>query len=153
MWRPPIRFVFAVKAIPSAIGRHACVLYMLLRIRRAHGIAARVYSNPDLEGLRLSSVSRTSPAKINRRRSLLISGWPVRLLGREDGVHIPGGDDIMKMHTYVNFAGKCAEAFRFYEKHLGGTISMMMTHGQAPDQSHVSPDWKDAVLHARISLG
>ena len=59
----------------------------------------------------------------------------------------------MKMHTYVNFAGKCAEAFRFYEKHLGGTISMMMTHGQAPDQSHVSPDWKDAVLHARISLG
>src|SRR5436305_11147724 len=59
----------------------------------------------------------------------------------------------MKMHTYVNFAGKCAEAFRFYEKHLGGTISMMMTHGQAPDQSNVSPDWKDAVLHARISLG
>jgi len=30
---------------------------------------------------------------------------------------------------------------------------MMMTHGQAPDQSNVSPDWKDAVLHARISLG
>jgi len=59
----------------------------------------------------------------------------------------------MKMHTYVNFAGKCAEAFRFYEKHLGGTISMMMTHGQAPDQSNVLPEWKDAVLHARISLG
>jgi len=59
----------------------------------------------------------------------------------------------MKMHTYVNFAGKCAEAFRFYEKHLGGTISMMMTHGQAPDQSNVSLEWKDAVLHARISLG
>jgi len=28
----------------------------------------------------------------------------------------------MKMNTYVNFAGKCAEAFRFYEKHLGGRI-------------------------------
>ena len=25
----------------------------------------------------------------------------------------------MKMHTYVNFAGQCAEAFRFYERHLG----------------------------------
>jgi PhnB protein len=59
----------------------------------------------------------------------------------------------MKMHTYVNFAGSCAEAFRFYEKHLGGTIGMMMTHGQAPDQSQVNPAWKDAVLHARISLG
>jgi len=59
----------------------------------------------------------------------------------------------MKLHTYVNFAGKCAEAFRFYEKHLGGKIGMMMTHEQAPDQSAVKPEWKDAVLHARISLG
>ena len=61
----------------------------------------------------------------------------------------------MKMLTYVNFAGKCAEAFRFYEKHLGGTIGMMMTHGQAPDQSkvEVDPALNDAVLHARISVG
>lgn len=60
---------------------------------------------------------------------------------------------MMKMLTYVNFAGTCAEAFRFYEKHLGGTIGMMMTHGQAPDQSKVSPQMRDAVLHARISIG
>jgi PhnB protein len=59
----------------------------------------------------------------------------------------------MRMNTYVNFAGTCAEAFRFYEKHLGGKIGMMMTHGEAPDQSKVKPEWKDAVLHARISLG
>jgi PhnB protein len=59
----------------------------------------------------------------------------------------------MKLQTYVNFAGKCAEAFRFYEKHLGGTIAFMMTHGQAPDQSRVDPSWKDAVLHATMSLG
>jgi PhnB protein len=59
----------------------------------------------------------------------------------------------MKLQTYVNFAGTCAEAFRFYEKHLGGTISFMMTHGQAPDQSRVDPAWKDAVLHATLSLG
>jgi len=59
----------------------------------------------------------------------------------------------MKLNTYVNFAGKCAEAFRFYEQHLGGQIRMMMAHGEAPDQSHVRPEWKDAVLHARISIG
>ena len=59
----------------------------------------------------------------------------------------------MRMTTYVNFAGNCADAFRFYEKHLGGTIGMMMTHGQAPDQSRVKPEWKDAVLHARLSIG
>jgi len=62
-------------------------------------------------------------------------------------------EDVMKMNTYVNFAGTCAEAFRFYEQHLGGTIGMLMTHGEAPDQSRVNPEWKDAVLHARISLG
>jgi PhnB protein len=57
------------------------------------------------------------------------------------------------MKTYVNFAGRCAEAFRFYEKHLGGKVGMMMTHGQMPDQSRVSPEMKDAVLHARIAIG
>lgn len=59
----------------------------------------------------------------------------------------------MKMSTYVNFAGECAEAFRFYEKHLGGKIGMMMTHGEAPDQSRVKPEMKNAVLHARVSIG
>lgn len=59
----------------------------------------------------------------------------------------------MKMTTYVNFAGKCAEAFRYYETHLGANVGMMMTHGQAPEQSHVKPEWKDAVLHARITIG
>src|SRR5881296_977243 len=62
-------------------------------------------------------------------------------------------DERMKMNTYVNFAGTCAEAFSFYEKHLDGKIGMMMTHGQAPDQSRVNPDLKDAVLHARVSIG
>jgi PhnB protein len=58
----------------------------------------------------------------------------------------------MKMYTYANFAGTCAEAFRFYETHLGAKIGMMMTHGQAPDQSRAKPEWKDAVLHARLSI-
>ena len=59
----------------------------------------------------------------------------------------------MTLQTYVNFSGKCAEAFHFYEKHLGGKVGMLMTHGQAPDQSKVSPEMKNAVLHARISMG
>jgi PhnB protein len=59
----------------------------------------------------------------------------------------------MMLTTYVNFAGKCAEAFGYYERHLGGKIVMMMTHGQAPDQSRVDPAWKNLVLHARIAIG
>jgi PhnB protein len=60
----------------------------------------------------------------------------------------------MRLITYVNFAGKCAEAFRYYEQHLGGKIGMMMTHGQNPAPSpFTSGEWKDAVLHARIAIG
>src|SRR5262245_38206625 len=59
----------------------------------------------------------------------------------------------MRLHTYLNYGGNCADAFRFYERHLGGTITMMMKHGEAPDQSQVRPEWKDAVLHARITIG
>lgn len=59
----------------------------------------------------------------------------------------------MEMNIYVNFAGKCAEAFRYYEKHLGAKIGLMMTHAQSPDPSRVNPEWKDAILHARITIG
>jgi PhnB protein len=62
-------------------------------------------------------------------------------------------ETMMKMNTYVNFAGRCADAFRFYEQHLGAKIGMMMTHGQAPEPSRVKPELKDAVLHGRISIG
>jgi PhnB protein len=59
----------------------------------------------------------------------------------------------MRLNTYVNFAGVCAEAFRYYEKHLGAKVGVMMTHGQAPEQSRVSPEWRDAILHGVISIG
>ncbi len=59
----------------------------------------------------------------------------------------------MKLNTYVNFPGSCAEAFQYYEKHLGAKVGMMMTHAQSPDPSLVKPEWKDAVLHARLTIG
>jgi len=62
-------------------------------------------------------------------------------------------DQPIRLTTYVNFAGRCAEAFRYYEQHLGGAITMMMTHAQSPGPSQLPPEWKDAVLHARIRLG
>ncbi|HEV8397399.1 MAG TPA: VOC family protein [Vicinamibacterales bacterium] len=58
----------------------------------------------------------------------------------------------MEMYTYVNFAGTCREAFRYYEQHLGGKVGMMMTHADAPGPTRLGPEWKDAVLHARISI-
>jgi PhnB protein len=57
----------------------------------------------------------------------------------------------MKMNTYLNYGGNCGEAFRFYEKELGATINMLMTHGQSPVPG-LGPEMKDAVLHASITI-
>jgi PhnB protein len=60
----------------------------------------------------------------------------------------------MTLTTYVNFAGNCAEAFHYYEQHLGGKINMFVRHGERPEpRQDLAPDWKEAVLHARIAIG
>ena len=59
----------------------------------------------------------------------------------------------MKLYTYLNYGGNCRQAFEFYVKHLGGKITELTTHGEMPGQADVPPDWKDAVLHARMDLG
>jgi len=59
----------------------------------------------------------------------------------------------MKLYTYLNYPGNCQEAFRFYEQHLGGKITMMMTHGEGPNPNAGPPNWKDAILHARMNIG
>ena len=58
-----------------------------------------------------------------------------------------------KLDIYVNYPGNCEQAFRFYQQHLGGKITMMMTHGQQPETDNVPNDWKNAILHARIEIG
>ncbi len=55
----------------------------------------------------------------------------------------------MKLYTQLNFGGNCAEAFRFYEKHLGGTINMMMTQREMPNPPAGAGD---AVIHARMDI-
>ena len=59
----------------------------------------------------------------------------------------------MQLHTYLNYGGNCEEAFTFYESHLGGRITMMMRHGEQPDQRNVLRGWERAILHARMDLG
>jgi len=59
----------------------------------------------------------------------------------------------IKLDIYVNYPGHCKEAFEFYEQHLGGKITMMLTHQQQPNAANVPEDWKNAILHARIEIG
>ena len=58
----------------------------------------------------------------------------------------------MKLDIYLNYGGNCAEAFRFYEKHLGGKIAMMTMHGEQPNPQDVPPALAGKVLHARIEI-
>ena len=56
----------------------------------------------------------------------------------------------MKLFTQLNFPGNCAEAFRFYETHLGGKVTMMMRQNEAPG---APANATDAVIHARMTIG
>jgi len=58
----------------------------------------------------------------------------------------------MKLDIYVNYRGTCEEAFRFYERHLGGKIAGMIRHGDQP-RPDLPTGWEDKILHARIQIG
>ena len=57
----------------------------------------------------------------------------------------------MKLDIYINYPGNCEKAFRFYEQHLGGKITMITFHQQPPP--NFPKEWKNPVLHAMIELG
>jgi PhnB protein len=59
----------------------------------------------------------------------------------------------MQVDIYLNYPGNCKEAFQFYEKQLGGKITMMMTHKDQPGNPNIPADWQNAILHARMELG
>lgn len=58
----------------------------------------------------------------------------------------------MQMIPYLNFDGRCAEAFRFYARVLGGRLDVQ-THGDSPIADQVPPETHDRVLHARLDVG
>lgn len=60
----------------------------------------------------------------------------------------------MRLDVYVNYRGCCEEAFRFYERELGGRMHGLMRHRDLPvPNPSVPPEWADKVLHAQIELG
>src|ERR1700734_3881770 len=59
----------------------------------------------------------------------------------------------MQLNPYLFFNGNCADAFKFYEKCLGGKIVTMMTHEGTPSAEQVPANWREKILHARLSVG
>ena len=59
----------------------------------------------------------------------------------------------MQLSPYLFFNGQCEEAFKFYEKCLGGKIDAMMPHEGTPAADHVPAEWRTKILHARMVIG
>jgi PhnB protein len=59
----------------------------------------------------------------------------------------------MQCNPYLVFNGNCEPAFKFYEKVLGGKIIGMMKFGETPAADMHGPDFRDKIVHARLSFG
>lgn len=58
----------------------------------------------------------------------------------------------MKLNPYLNFGGNCEQAFRFYEQHLGGRITMMMRRGEQPGPGDTWPGSEQSIQYAIMHI-
>ena len=58
----------------------------------------------------------------------------------------------MKLNPYLSFNGNCDDAFKFYEKALGGKILFKMTYGEGPMQEKMPKDIHNQVMHIRMDI-
>ncbi|MEA1832609.1 VOC family protein [Methylobacterium durans] len=59
----------------------------------------------------------------------------------------------MRLNQYLFLSGRCEEAFRTYQRILGGEITLMLKHADTPAASQVPPEWQDKIMHACLDLG
>jgi PhnB protein len=65
---------------------------------------------------------------------------------------IEGKGEAMKITPYLNFNGTCEEAFKTYERVLGGKIVAIFTFGNSPMAKRY-PELADKIMHARLDIG
>ncbi|MBW8902903.1 MAG: VOC family protein [Bradyrhizobium sp.] len=58
----------------------------------------------------------------------------------------------MQVNPYLFYDGNCDAAFKFYEKVLGAKIEMMLTHEAAPESMPTPPEWKNKIMHGRLTI-
>jgi len=59
----------------------------------------------------------------------------------------------MNVSPYLSFNGNCAEAFKVYEKVLGGKNLYMMTYGDSPMKEQTAQELQKRILHASLKVG
>jgi PhnB protein len=58
----------------------------------------------------------------------------------------------MSLIPHLTFDGHCEEAFKFYEKNLGGKIEFMGKYEGSPAEGQVPANWRGKIVHATISI-
>ncbi len=59
----------------------------------------------------------------------------------------------MQMTPYLSFNGQCEEAFKFYERCLGGRLGTIFRYAETPLAARVPDNWQDKVMHSSLRLG
>jgi len=58
----------------------------------------------------------------------------------------------MKLAPYLHFSGDCAEAMRFYAGVFGVEPGITFTYAQSPMAEQTPPEWRDKIMHTRITV-
>ena len=60
----------------------------------------------------------------------------------------------MRLNSHLHFSGQCEEAFKVYEKVLGGKIEGLFRYESAPgsEAQNVPPDWRNKIMHAYMTI-
>ena len=58
----------------------------------------------------------------------------------------------MHLNTYLQFGGHCADAFAYYQQHLGATEPVMMPFRGTPGADMAPPEWQDKVMHGTLKI-
>ena len=59
----------------------------------------------------------------------------------------------MQVSLHLVFGGQCEEAFKLYERTLGGKIVNILTFGNSPMAEQVPPEWRGKIVHANFAVG
>lgn len=97
----------------------------------------------------MTSICRNVTIYIFRKNSIFIKNF--FFINTLFKTYIINTGNLMKLDIYINYPGHCEKAFRFYEQHLGGKISMMMPHQQPPP--NFPGVWDNPILHAIMEIG
>ena len=57
------------------------------------------------------------------------------------------------LSVHLTFPGTCADAFRFYERLLGGSTLTLLRYADSPAATTVPAEFRDKLIHATLIVG